>query len=416
MADLNRIWSSLSKPTGLEESEITDFFDFQFAALPHKILQPEKFLEETKNLRKRFREGVSPDVQVLSDGSPGDEESNGVFLPAYHRRIPADGFPLYAEGVWEQIVSNKDLDLPSQQELLAQFRCDEIAASCTAGFNEVIAPFEESAKSGKVLEGLGDAMKKALGEAIGGFEEAGGRYHKGVFSRKRDELRASLEGRLRVLVIGQFSALSKKALQDFTEEITGILRKANSTAHAGTASYDFAAVVDQTRSKVVDKFITEATECFIPGPAAEWSSYESELESLQKDLDEVAGRLRGEEMKRLVTRLERAIKAKLSEPIELEFRRMEDKEKGGLWDRVWNVWTTVVGEGVEGFLNRATSFNATEKERDIGAWRLKRKAWGVLKTKIEEEVMEGNLLLKLREKYVSHFFSALPSVVNTKQI
>lgn len=400
MADLTKIWSSLSKPAGLESSEITDFFDFEFTALPHKILQPEKFLEETKNLRKRFREGTPPDVEVLSDGSPTTCEKNGVFLPAYHRRIPADGFPLYAEGVWEQIVTNKDLDLPSQQELLAQFRCDEIAASCTAGFNEVIASFEDSAKSGKALEGLGGAMREALGEAMGGFEEAGGRYHKGVFSRKRDELRASLEGRLRVLVIGQFSALSKRALSDFTEEITGILKKANSTAHAGTASYDFAVVVDQTRSKVVDRFIAEATECFIPGPTAEWSNHEGELESLQKDLDKVASRLRGEEMKRLVSRLERAIRTKLSEPIELEFRRMEEnsKEKGGLWDRVWNVWTGVVGEGVEGFLNRAVSFNATEKERDIGAWRLKKKAWGVLKAKIEEEVMEGNLLLKLREK------------------
>ncbi|KAH8145317.1 uncharacterized protein LAJ45_10597 [Morchella importuna] len=375
MADLNKIWSSLSKPAGMEESEITDFFDFQFAALPHKILQPEKFLEETKALRTKFREGV--DVQVLSDGSPIDDNNNGVFLPAYHRRIPADGFPLYAEGVWEQIVSNKDLDLPSQQELLAQFRCDEIAASCVAGFNEIIQPFEELSKKGGVLDGLGPAMKKALGEAVGGFEEAGGRYHKGVFGRKRDELRAGLEGRLRVLVINQFTALSKRGLAEFTEEITAILKKANSTAHAGTASYDFATVVDETRK----------------------------LEGLQKDLDAVAGRLRGEEMKRLVSRLEKAIKVKLIEPIELEFRRMEDntKEKGGLWDRVWNVWVGVVGDGVDTFLSRATSFNASEKERDVGAWKLKKKAWGVLKAKIDEEVHEGNLLLKLREKFEDRF-------------
>ncbi|PUU82843.1 RHD3/Sey1 [Tuber borchii] len=382
MQDLNRIWSSLSKPPGLEDSKINDFFDFEFVALPHKILQPEKFVEETQKLRKRFREGVSPEVEVMNGSNGvGQRGDGGIFLPAYHRRIPADGFPHYASGVWTQIITNKDLDLPSQQELLAQYRCDEIAATCTAGFNEIMSPFEEQAKK------------------TGG--ESGGRYHKGVFERKREDLRENLEGRLRGLVVGQFSALSKRAVQEFTEEITGILKSANTSGQSASSNYDFAAVVNQTRSKVVDKFIAEASESYIPG--AEWSNYENELTSLQAALDEIAARLRGEEMKRLVARLEKAIRSKLAEPVELEFRRMEDKEKGNLWDRVWKVWTETVGEGVEGFLTRAGSLNATEKERDIGAWKLRKKAWGVLKAKIEEEVMEGNILLKLRENFEDRF-------------
>lgn len=394
LQDLNRIWSSLAKPPGLENSQIDDFFDFDFVALPHKFLQPEKFVEETQRLRRRFRDGVPSEGGVKQFG---DDE--GIFLPAYHRRIPADGFPLYAEGVWEQIVTNKDLDLPSQQELLAQFRCDEIAATCTTGFNDIISPFEEQAKAGKVLGGLGDAMKRALGEAMGEFEESGGRYHKGVFGRKKVELKEKLEGRLRGLVVGQFSALSKRAVQEFTEEITSVLKTANSSGQSAS-NYDFASAVNTTRAKVIDRFIAEATESNIPG--AEWSNYENELTSLQSDLDEIAARLRGEEMKRLVSRLEKAIRIKLAEPVELEFRRMEENsaERGGLWDRVWEVWTGVVCEGVDGFLARAGSFNATESERDVGAWRLKKRAWGVLKSKIEEEVMEGNLLLKLREKSV----------------
>ncbi|KAG0129974.1 RHD3/Sey1 [Tuber indicum] len=405
MQDLYRIWSSLSKPPGLEDSKISDFFDFEFVALPHKILQPERFVEETQKLRKRFREGISPQVEAMSGSNGVDRrgDGGGVFLPAYHRRIPADGFPHYASGVWTQIVTNKDLDLPSQQELLAQYRCDEIAATCTAGFNEIMSPFEEQAKTGRVLEGLGSAMKEALGEAMGGFEESGGRYHKGVFERKREDLRENLEGRLRGLVVGQFSALSKRAVQEFTEEITGILKLANASGQSASSNYDFAAVVNQTRSKVVDRFIAEASESYIPG--AEWSNYENELASLQAALDEIAARLRGEEMKRLVARLEKAIRSKLAEPVELEFRKMEDssKEKGNLWDRVWKVWTEAVAEGVEGFLARAGGLNATEKERDIGAWKLRKKAWGVLKAKIEEEVMEGNILLKLRENFEDRF-------------
>lgn len=54
-----------------------------------------------------------------------------VFKPEYHKRIPADGYHIYASGIWDKVLTNKDLDLPTQQELLAQYRCDEISSvSC----------------------------------------------------------------------------------------------------------------------------------------------------------------------------------------------------------------------------------------------------------------------------------------------
>ena len=38
--DIHAIWSKLNKPSGLEDSRLEDFFDLEFAALPHKILKP----------------------------------------------------------------------------------------------------------------------------------------------------------------------------------------------------------------------------------------------------------------------------------------------------------------------------------------------------------------------------------------
>ncbi|CRK31841.1 hypothetical protein BN1708_018840, partial [Verticillium longisporum] len=40
---------------------------------------------------------------------------------------------------------------------------------------------------------------------------------------------------------------------------------------------------------------------------------------------------------------------------------------------------------------------------DIGLWRLRRKSWVALREKVEEEVMEGNILLKLRENFEDKF-------------
>jgi hypothetical protein len=35
---------------------------------------------------------------------------------------------MYASSIWDTVLTNKDLDLPTQQELLAQYRCDEISS------------------------------------------------------------------------------------------------------------------------------------------------------------------------------------------------------------------------------------------------------------------------------------------------
>lgn len=56
------------------------------------------------------------------------QDPDFVFRPEYHKRIPADGYFMYASSIWDKVLTNKDLDLPTQQELLAQYRCDEISS------------------------------------------------------------------------------------------------------------------------------------------------------------------------------------------------------------------------------------------------------------------------------------------------
>ncbi|KAI0247304.1 root hair defective 3 GTP-binding protein-domain-containing protein [Lactifluus subvellereus] len=110
---LQRIWDTLSKPMELHDRKLTDYFDISFTALPRKVLSAERFESDVRTLRGRFTDKSRDDF---------------VFKPAYHKRIPADGVAFYMEGIWEPVQTNKDLDFPTQQELLAQFRCDEISA------------------------------------------------------------------------------------------------------------------------------------------------------------------------------------------------------------------------------------------------------------------------------------------------
>ena len=59
----------------------------------------------------------------------------------------------------EQVQTNKDLDLPTQQELLAQFRCDEISAGALTEFNDQAKPQKRPIEAGKVINGLGEMMR-----------------------------------------------------------------------------------------------------------------------------------------------------------------------------------------------------------------------------------------------------------------
>lgn len=410
LQDLSRIWASLSKPPGLEKSQIEDYFDFAFVALPHKILMPEKFEQEVARLGTRFREGFKdPKRAGLIDNEP-------ILLPEYHRRIPADGFPMYASGVWEQIDSNKDLDLPTQQELLAQFRCDEISKEVLIPFDAVIAPLEELQNSavaaGKpsVIAELGLKLISARKLVLGSFVEEASRYHKGVFKRKQAELETKVDGRLKALFVGQLSAAHKSGVHDFSEGVSTAVKAGQKKG----SNYDFHQIVTSEKQKALDRFESHAKASLVEGTS--WSDYKQQLTLYRKDLDEVSARLRQDEMRRLATRSERWVRSKLSESVGVEFNKLGSGRAGSgapaegekphekdLWDRIWNVFTDTVSHAETRFTERARSFDASPDEVEVGLWRLRRKSWGALRDKIEEELMEGNLLLKLRENFEDKF-------------
>lgn len=412
MQDLTRIWSGLSKPPGLENSSIDDYFDFAFTALPHKLYQAEQFNKEVAKMATRFKDGHR---DPRRDPLMGEFEG-GVFLPEYHRRIPADGFSVYAEGIWDQIAHNKDLDLPTQQELLAQFRCDEIAREATIAFDEAIIPFEtkqaDAARLGQpqILSGLGAVMRNARAKAIKDFETEASRYHKGVYQRKRTELEGKLDTRLKALFSGQLQAVHKTGVQEFSDAVSGAVKSGQKKG----ASYDFAEIVSTQKKIALEKFETQAKAVLLEGLT--WSSYKQEMTLYQKELDQISGQLRRDEMRRLATRVERWVRSKLNDSIGLQFNALGSGRGGSgapesgdrstetkLWDRIWELFTETVAEAEQRFSDRARSFDASLEEVEVGIWRLRRKSWGVLRAKIDEEMMEGNLLLKLRENFEDKF-------------
>jgi len=362
-----------------------------------------------QKLSTRFKEGYR--------SSKDQELEGGVFLPEYHRRIPADGLSVYCKGVWDQIVNNKDLDLPTQQELLAQFRCDEIAREVLVGFDAVIVPLEEqqadAARQGKpgIIPNLGTTGGGAREKCVKAFEIQASRYHKGVYSTKRAELESKIDARLKAIYTTHLTDVHKAGIASFSDAVTAAVKAGQKAGGA----YEFAMIVSQQKEKSLDAFRKEAQSLLIEGVA--WTNFGPQLRLFEKELDEVSARLRKEELRRLAARVERSVKTRLGDAVGLEFNKLgtgrggsgapETGEKPAsekdLWDRVWKVFTDIVDDAAAKFADRAKSFQASEEEVAVGIWRLRRKSWIALRERIDEEMQEGNILMKLRENFEDKF-------------
>ncbi|KAJ3744238.1 RHD3/Sey1 [Lentinula detonsa] len=376
-ADLQKIWDSLSKPAELKDRQLSDYFDLAFTALPHKILAADQFEMETRNMRRRFVDKTTSDY---------------LFKPVYHKRIPADGVAFYMDNIWEQVQSNKDLDLPTQQELLAQFRCDEISAVAFTEFNEQAKPQKRPIEAGKVVEGLGSMMRSWRTVALERYDRDASRYHQGVYKRKRADLIASLDATLSPLFLGQLKNLHKACLGAFKKDILDGLKG---------EEYNFADVVSAAKAKCENKFTEGAKESVVDDSddgKTEWN-WEEELELLKEEVKSVADQCRKDETKKMVNAIERNFRKQISEPVELAL----NKGSPNMWDQVLKAFRDTLDKAETIYLTKATSFNCTEEENAHSLAALRQRAWQALRSKIDEQTTDSVFVGRLRAHFEERF-------------
>ncbi|CAO3702659.1 unnamed protein product [Rhizopus stolonifer] len=372
-ADLEKIWSELSKPEGLEDCKIHDYFDFMYTGLPHKILLPEKFNEEIANLRQRFNDPSHP---------------NFVFRPEYHKRIPADGYHIYASNIWEKILTNKDLDLPTQQELLAQYRCDEIANVAFEIFSSQVAPFKQPIlEKGQIVDDLGEKMSQYRQEAVNSFDKNASRYHQGVYQKKRADMFTKLNIQLNVLFVGQLKNLHKKTITSFNENLKVGLKKPN---------YIFATTVEECQTNAKEFFLSGAKAIVLSD--TDWS-YTTELNAVEEEFSEASNTARTEELKKMTILLTKQVDNELSGPVAL----ILNEATPDLWNKVIEAYKKAVEHGKKTLEKIAKSFNPSEDELQSSIEDHKLQSWTILRKKIDEELSDTMLLLKLRSRFEEKF-------------
>ena len=371
-ADLQRIWASLTKPEALVGAELGDFFDVSFSALPHKVLQAKEFDEGIAQLQRRFIDRSDPQY---------------VFQTEYHKRIPIDGLPHYLESVWEQILQNKDLDLPTQQELLAQFRCDEIAAAAAAAFAAAMTALRSALDAGQVLATLGVDMASHRAEALAVFDKDASRYHRGVYARKRADLLLQLNAVLLPFFLAQLKNLHTKLASAFQQAMQEGTRG---------ASYDFGRLVEEHVAHALAAFDAETQRLVLPD--TDWSVSEERMH-LEEDLRAVARTLRADETQKLAVRLEKDIRRHLAEPIEAALSEPD----AGMWDRVLGVWREACDRAAALYRERAAHLNTTPDEDAATVGRLHMVAWRALLDRVQESTSETVLASRLRAFFEDRF-------------
>ncbi|PIA15728.1 root hair defective 3 GTP-binding protein [Coemansia reversa NRRL 1564] len=391
--DMERIWAELSKPSGLETAELSDYFDLKFVSLPHKLLQPEEFEEAAIGLRRQFTDKDSKDY---------------VFRPAYKRQVPADGFAHYAQAVWEKVVSNKDLDLPTQQELLAQYRCDEIAAAALEPFRAALEPLRPRVRAGEIVDALGSVGGAARSQAIKEFDEQAARYHAAVYAKKRAAFVQALDGELHALALNQVKNALAQATETFSTEGSQVLEDAAKN-DGDDAGKGFAEVVGSVRRRVRAWFDKVVAGLAVDEDSA--GAFAAETRQLEAMLDATTAKLRTAEMERVLEQLRRTTRETLSEETS---DQLNSPGSDGMWAGVMGAFDTAsqrADEQLQRRMERAEVADGDTRRRL--EQRLHRGLWEDLVALLREEVADQMVLLRLRGALEDRFrydASGLPRV------
>lgn len=214
--DLLRIWDSLNKPAELVDLKFSDFFDLAFHTLSHKIFQNEEFIK---------------DVKLLGDRFVHRKDKEFLFKPNYCHNIPIEGWTMYAESCWDQIDSNKDLDLPTQQIMVARCKCEELAALSFETFDEAFEELHEEAVRALEVskatdapllnyEVIGQALVDTKANALADYDISASKYNHEVYEQRRVILSEKIMSKLQIIILLYAELMNSKTAEAFAAKLS----------------------------------------------------------------------------------------------------------------------------------------------------------------------------------------------------
>jgi hypothetical protein len=173
--------------------------------LPHKYYFEEKFLEEVSEMRKR----LSPNSNIYLFDHVAKEKI-----------VPIDGLSIYSRQIWSDIISNKDLNIPSQKEMLANYRCNEIKDMALQQCEIDLESFQMDSAA-KILDNFKERSEKITKQVLSNYDETAKNYIKHVYEEIRRHLLLQLSQKMYVC----FDNQAKKFILIFQKNMRHELEK-----------------------------------------------------------------------------------------------------------------------------------------------------------------------------------------------
>lgn len=200
---LNKIWAEMKKPPGAEKANINNYFIVEVVGLSHAIIKKAEFLNDVENLRKKWINELRP-LQ-------------------YSRNIPSDGFAHYCNNIWNTIVKQSQLDIPSQKEMLATFRCQEIKNNVISNTSKMIKEKLTASSSQPTSTSIDEfkswAEKDIVEKSLDEYFVDASRYTESICLKTSEELLESLFIQLQTIVDNNLNFTQRVLSAKFANEL-----------------------------------------------------------------------------------------------------------------------------------------------------------------------------------------------------
>lgn len=399
ISELESVWKGLNKPIGSEDVDLHDFFDLKFVGLGHKILQNEKFIQDVKDLGDNFSQA---------------EET--YFKPIYHHMLPLDGWCMYAENCWDQIENNKDLDLPTQQILVARFKTNEILEEAFNNqfkdYDDIITPILDN--KDKLLIKLKSIKDDCLKE----YDELASRYTKQVYLENRENLILKINEKFDISIIGYLMELTDSLSNKLQDDIK------NMTINKKLPFIECLTISIDTATQNYDTTLQEFEEAHL------LTEYASKKDTFAKLMNAKTTELKANELKAVIARLKKSISFHIKD----EVISLLSNPSPDIWDKILAKFENILTEKLDRYkikkpvskqvedTNNETSdhkesvsededkapiydfqVGLTQKENEVTVKKIRFIAWLCLSVTVHDYLKPDTVVSILRDRFENSF-------------
>ena len=238
LEDIHKIWKEIRIPEAYAGKGPEHFFSFEFITLPHLIYRENDFKDEIANLRKRLdKNGENYLFNNLSS----------------IKNVPADGLKQYVSQIWTDILNDKDLDIPSQREMLANYRCTEIKNKILLSYDKELKQLYKLSNE-KDIKDFKERCIELRNKICGEYEKQGSNYDEKIYKNIYKQLLEQISQKLYLCFLNQ----TKRLIPLLQKFMRNDLQKRLPTIDENNDNYF--SISDQLRKKYLSQLIQKLNQ------------------------------------------------------------------------------------------------------------------------------------------------------------